>query len=464
MTDLLLLYTSPFWWLASLGEFGMFLLFARPLRPKRQGLAWLFLSDLLAFVVWHGVHLLHLDFVYDFCLNVILLTAFLRITRCETMVQSIYVSCIFCLCTEIGKITCVDLCLQPLVLWLAELPSLVVTAIWAFLCAGVTALCLAIVSRWMFGPGFGMLSRWQGLAILLPLLPYMLVRANEQVIADAGSDRLYWSMVALALASGVSTVVVIIANAHNLSAQLERNELLQMRALLGEQRAQFLAQREAEDSVRRQYHDLKYFLVGIESLCDSGGADFDRVRDDLARMRREIQAYDSRIDTGNETLDVLLAGKRNSCLANGITPVFYADAAHLSFMSSLDLCALFGNLLDNAIEAVERLPPGGDRSIYLDVRPEKGCSFIRVTNPFVGDVRPGPAGLAAGDLITTKPDTSEHGVGLKSVRMVVKHYDGSLALTAESGAFTASAIIPLPQIADPSVHTPAGALFGRACP
>ena len=154
-----------------------------------------------------------------------------------------------------GKIVCVDLCMQPLAGWFAGMPPVMITAIWAALSIGVAAVCLLGISRWVFSGGLTLLTHRQGFFILLPLVPYILARGNEQVVADLGNERLYWSMVALSLALGASTIAVIISNAHGLSVQLERNELLRMEGLLREQHAQFLAQKEAEGAIRRQYHD-----------------------------------------------------------------------------------------------------------------------------------------------------------------------------------------------------------------
>ena len=76
ITSRLLLYTDAAWWLVSLAEFCVFLLFVRPLRLRREGRMAIVLNAIY-FIAWHGIHLLHLDFVFDFCLNVALLSAYL---------------------------------------------------------------------------------------------------------------------------------------------------------------------------------------------------------------------------------------------------------------------------------------------------------------------------------------------------------------------------------------------------
>ena len=132
-------------------------------------------------------------------------------------------------------------------------------------------------------------------------------------------------------------------------------------------------------------------------------------------------------------------------LRAGVRPLFYADARCLSFMSAFDLCAIFGNLLDNAVEAAAAC--AGDSAsgtsstpeVVLDVRPEKGFVAIRCCNPYAGELRP-----VAGTFATTKPGEG-HGVGLRSVRTTVERYGGVLTVDAAGGTFTAVAVIPQPE-------------------
>ena len=68
-----------------------------------------------------------------------------------------------------------------------------------------------------------------------------------------------------------------------------------------------------------------------------------------------ISIYDSMLKTGNEALDVIFAEKSLVCRKNDIKLNCMIDGAKLSFMENTDIYALFGNLMDNAIEAIEKL-------------------------------------------------------------------------------------------------------------
>ena len=80
-------------------------------------------------------------------------------------------------------------------------------------------------------------------------------------------------MVIVLLLLSVCTMVIVVANAHNLSAQMSTNELLSMQQLLRDQHLHYLTQRSAAEAVNRRYHDLKHVLTQIERIAEDRGAE-----------------------------------------------------------------------------------------------------------------------------------------------------------------------------------------------
>ena len=113
-----------------------------------------------------------------------------------------------------------------------------------------------------------------------------------------------------------------------------------------------------------------------------------------------------------------------------------ADGQLLSFMDAVELYTLFGNALDNAIEASLPLPES-ERMIDLQVQQKAGLILIRVTNRFAGTMEAG-AELPK----TSKADQDWHGFGLKSIRAVAEKYGGLMNLRGEDGVFTLRITIP----------------------
>ncbi len=101
--------------------------------------------------------------------------------------------------------------------------------------------------------------------------------------------------------------------------------------------------------------------------------------------------------------------------------------------------ALFGNLLDNAIEAVGCEDPEC-RSTFVVVRKAMGQASIHVENHCSTSVE-----FANGLPKTTKGDRLNHGFGTRSIRSIVERYGGTLVMRQEDGVFHADIIMPLPE-------------------
>lgn len=186
------------------------------------------------------------------------------------------------------------------------------------------------------------------------------------------------------------------------------------------------------EAINLKCHDIKH---QIRSLGGRGGSVDDRVLDDLSH---EVDIYDSAVRTGNDALDTILTEKSLLCQQRKITLSCVADGGALGFMAPSDIYSLFGNALDNAIEAVERLGDAERRSISLVVRRAGDMTSIHVENYFDGSMRV----AEDGGLLTSKKDRTNHGFGTRSMRMIVEGYGGSLTLRAREDVFLLDALIP----------------------
>ena len=115
------------------------------------------------------------------------------------------------------------------------------------------------------------------------------------------------------------------------------------------------------------------------------------------------------------------------------------DGAKLSFMENTDIYALFGNLMDNAIEAVEKLVDNEKRIITMNVYVENNILYIDMSNYYQGKVTFDNNGFP----LTTKETNGYHGFGLRSVIMLCKSYGGRYSLSTDDGIFSLQLEIPL---------------------
>ena len=106
------------------------------------------------------------------------------------------------------------------------------------------------------------------------------------------------------------------------------------------------------------------------------------------------------------------------------------DGKELEFMQPMDISALFGNALDNAIESVKKISDRQKRLIHVSVARQKNFLRIKVENCYEGDLE-----FENGMPKTTKQDKRYHGYGMKSIRKIVEKYNGSVTVNAEDGWF-----------------------------
>ncbi|MBQ1490622.1 MAG: sensor histidine kinase, partial [Blautia sp.] len=115
------------------------------------------------------------------------------------------------------------------------------------------------------------------------------------------------------------------------------------------------------------------------------------------------------------------------------------DGSSLGFLTSMDMVSLFGNMIDNAMEAVRRLQDPEKAIINLTVRTQGHMVVIHCENYCV----PGLV-FENGLPVTSKEDTLFHGYGLKSMRFVAEKYGGTMTLQAEDEVFTTNILLPIP--------------------
>lgn len=212
-------------------------------------------------------------------------------------------------------------------------------------------------------------------------------------------------------------------------------EFLTMNLLWQQQRDQYQLTRENIDLINRKCHDLKHQVQALRMMGN------DDVREKyLKELEQSVQIYDAMVKTGNEALDTLLTEKSLYCEAHGIKISCVVDGKSLAFLDPVDLYAILGNALDNAVEGVSGFSDKTKRLIDLAVYTRNQFLVITVSNPVEGELQ-----FLGGLPITTKKDKGYHGFGLRSIRHTVKQYGGHINVSVEHGTFLLKMIIPLPK-------------------
>ena len=160
----------------------------------------------------------------------------------------------------------------------------------------------------------------------------------------------------------------------------------------------------------------------------------------VQELEQIISIYDANLKTGNEILDICLMEKQLQCEKNHIKFDCIANGACLDFMVSSDIFSLFGNALENAIEASCNLPNEAQRIISLNVTTQLGMVVIHIENNYAGELV-----FSDGLPATTKTDHNYHGFGVRSIQMIAEKYKGNIAVLAQDGIFNLNITLPMPE-------------------
>ena len=217
-----------------------------------------------------------------------------------------------------------------------------------------------------------------------------------------------------------------------------------------EQQVKAMKQRleEAENfygSIRRVRHEMKNHMTNIKGLVAS--EKYDEVENYIEKLDETIQTMDYKFNTGNAVTDVIINDKYQKAENAGISFQVKFNLGETDTISAFDIGIILNNLLDNAIEACEKLEQE-QRYINLTLKKKNHFLLIEVENSFDGKVIWEDGGIVP---MTTKqsdlPDIlMEHGIGLKNVKNVADHYLGDMDIKIKNDVFKVTVMLQQKEI------------------
>lgn len=180
-----------------------------------------------------------------------------------------------------------------------------------------------------------------------------------------------------------------------------------------------------QEELRRFKHDMSNQLVALETYFE---------QDDRSEGRAHIQALMQWFDearptvyTGNTALDAILSTKKTLAERQGIRFSTLLQIEKDLPVAPVDICVIFGNALDNAIEACGKVKTA-DKHIDVVMIQQKDEVFCKITNTTFAPTQ--------GALKTTKADKENHGFGLMNLKRVLEKYDSEPIIETTNCQFT----------------------------
>ena len=184
-----------------------------------------------------------------------------------------------------------------------------------------------------------------------------------------------------------------------------------------------------QQALRRFKHDLSnQFLVLNDYL---NRKDVDGAQAYLGSLTQDFETMIPLVDTGNVALDTILTAKKTLAESKGIVFDMKVQVPVALAVAPMDVAAILGNALDNAIEACERIREGA-RWIELSLVQQESALLCKIVNS-------APQGTLT--LQTTKDDAINHGFGLESIKATLAKYDTMPLIEQADGRFSLSFVM-----------------------
>ena len=210
----------------------------------------------------------------------------------------------------------------------------------------------------------------------------------------------------------------------------EQKDKMQI-AQLQQQFAYYQEKLKDEEKVRSVYHDMKNHLLVLQRQINSP-----ETAEMVEKLQSQVAMYGDYEHTGNDILDIILKEKSETAREKHIALSVTADLNGVDFIEPLDVSTIFGNGLDNAIEASEKLPEE-QRAILVKAGRVQNFFSVLIENSCLQN-------REYTEQRTTKSDDFLHGFGISNMRKAAEKYDGQLTIKCENEKFTLKILIPIP--------------------
>lgn len=265
---------------------------------------------------------------------------------------------------------------------------------------------------------------------MLAIWGYVRFVMEKMMYEDAGE------MVWMTIAIYCLILIVFVLNAHMLSyhAELEENRRLMIANSIRFENEKSNAM--LSDDILRLNHDLRNILIGLDGLADDNTA----LRAYLKSIGKKYFETEREVETGNSAMNSLLNTKLQIAKHSEISMSACVDFHEGGFIEPVDVFTIFGNAIDNALEAAAKVADEDQRFVRVKAKTINDILVFKIENSYNGVIN-----KKDGRLLTTKEDSEAHGIGFTSMKKALSAYNGDVIAEdlPEQKIFSLKIIIPL---------------------
>lgn len=237
-----------------------------------------------------------------------------------------------------------------------------------------------------------------------------------------------------------SIIIIILLFRRVIKENKEKTKNELMKNKLDMQYEHYLSVQESHMKVKKLYHDINNHICCIDNLKNNNK----EVSEYINNLKDEIKSFKDNYNTGNMILDIIINEKSDICSKKGIKFICDINFSKVDFIKPIDVSSIFANILDNAIEACDKIHDE-DVEKYIRIKGTISKSYfvIKCENSKVNNIK-----FKKNKLVTDKMDKFVHGIGTQSIKSSLEKYDGELLFEDEKDKFILNLYIPLNQNTD----------------
>ncbi|RDY23367.1 ATP-binding protein [Romboutsia maritimum] len=192
--------------------------------------------------------------------------------------------------------------------------------------------------------------------------------------------------------------------------------------------------KESNIRIRQLYHDMKNHMMCIEEMCNSKNA-----KEYIKDINKELNEHKNSFNTGNMILDIILSEKEQICKDKNIDFIADINFKMCHFVDMMDTCSIFSNIIDNAIEACEKINT-------LDIHRQINIRGTYLNQIFILKAENSKENniiKKENKILTSKNNKFYHGMGISSIERIIKKYNGEINIEYTNYNFMLKLMIPI---------------------
>ena len=273
-------------------------------------------------------------------------------------------------------------------------------------------------------------SVWAALFVIIPFIPAQM--SSDVITLEQRYHYLSIFYVVGTVILGLAVPVIMIIS--SVERSLREKNKSQETYLAAE--LEYIGQYKKQQVETKAFrHDIKNNLALTQMMLEKGNVD--EAKEHIADMLGNVSSFSPKYVTGDEMLDIIVFMKADKMKEKNIK--FNLDGVVDGGLNikAMDMCSIFANALDNAIEAASYCE---DPYINFSIKRTDKFFILKITNSSNGKVDTGKLLSTSG--YTSKKDKDHHGFGLMNVRRAVESLNGLLKADSDENSFTLSIMMP----------------------